>query len=138
MRNIKAFARITLILYLAAIVVSVGAVYSINMIYNQPQPFVHMTYNSVSQSGEGYVNDTFSFPIEITSVYCTLSSGEKMVFSNPSNNIVEPNSNTFIVVGVSSGANRLATGCADWKVSYTNAQGISTNMSNTVQIQQTD
>jgi hypothetical protein len=136
MENSKAVAHITLILYVAAILVCIGAVYSLNIIYNQPQPLVQMTYNSVAQAGEGYINDTFSFPIAITSIYCTLPSGKRMVFSNPSNNIVEPNSNTYIVVGISSSSDPLSKNCTDWKVSYTNAQGIPVNNSNGIQITQ--
>lgn len=136
MKNINAFAHVTMLFYIAAILVSAGAVYSINYAYNPPQPFVHLTYNSIAQAGEGYVNDTLPYPIEITSIYCTQPNGEKLEFSDSSNNIVQPGSNTYIVVGVSSTITKLPLNCTDWKVAYLNAQGIPSVTPNGVQVHQ--
>jgi hypothetical protein len=136
MKNIKGIARITLILYVAAILVSAVAVYGLDYAYNPPQPDFHMSYNAISQVGQGYVNDTFSYPIEITSIYCTQPNGERVEFPDSSNNIVQPNSNTYIVIGVSAATDKLPINCADWKLTYLDAQGIPSNTNNGIVVQQ--
>ena len=103
--------------YIAAIVVCIIAAYYIIQIENQPQPLVYMVYNSFSQFGMGFINNTLPYPIEVTSIYCTVPNGNRQTFGTPNNNILMPNSNTAIEVGTLANS-VLAANCTNWKVSY--------------------
>jgi hypothetical protein len=77
-----------------------------------------MAYNSVSQVGIGYVNNTLPYPIGITTIYCTIPNGNRQTFGAPNNNTLMPGSNTLIKIGISGNA-LLAPNCTGWMVSYT-------------------
>ncbi len=103
--------------YMAAIIICLFAVYFVYQAMDQPQPLVYMAYNSISQAGAGYINNTLLYPIEITSIYCTIPDGTRQTFGTPNNNILVPGSNTVIEVGISGNA-ALLSNCTGWKVSY--------------------
>ena len=102
--------------YIAAVVISVVALYFINAAVNQPQPAVSMTYNAAAHFGKGYVDNNLAYPIEIVSVFCT-SDGNRETFGTPNNNILMPGTNTLIEIGAS-GNKTLPSNCTDWGVSY--------------------
>ena len=118
MRTVKGFAHTTIIFYIIAIAVCASAVYYLNTVYNTPQPYVYVSYNTLAQGGIGYVNNTLSFPIEVTSIYCTIPSGIKEIFGNPNNNILVPGSNTQIMIGINNELVKLPANCTNWKVDY--------------------
>ncbi len=107
----------TVFFYFVAVVVSIAAVYLLNAIYNPPQPLLHINYSYKAQAATGYINDTLGFPINVTSTYCTMPSGSKMVFRMPFTASLVPGSNTFVTLGTSNGIN-LSTSCGNWKVTY--------------------
>jgi hypothetical protein len=114
------FSHTTAIFYITALIVCIVAVYYINTIYNAPQPYVNVTYNysATAQYGIGYINNTLPYPIEITSIYCTLPNGTREVFGNPNNNILVRGSNTVIDIQVNNLNVPLHKNCTKWKVGF--------------------
>ncbi len=104
--------------YLLAIIICLAAVYYIYQAEVQPQPQVNIAYNSVTQIGIGYVNNTLGYPIEITSIYCTIPNGNRQTFGTPNNNTLMPGTNTVLEIGITHNT-MLALNCTDWSVSYT-------------------
>ncbi len=120
MDQLKGFAHTTALFYVAAVIICIAAVYYLSTAYaQQPQPHFYLVYNSMEQGGMGYVNNTFAYPIEITSIYCTMPSGKKDIFGTPNNNILAPGSNTEIMIGAYNRTDQPPTNCTVWKVTYT-------------------
>ena len=135
----NANASTTALFYALAIVISIAAVAYVDSAYNPPQPSVQIHFNYTAQVGKGYINNTLPYAIQITDIYCTTPNGNKNVFGSPNNNTLNPGSNTFIIIDTSNKAIILPTDCADWKVSYTKTNSLSSNTSNnpfTVSIKQ--
>lgn len=107
----------TAFFYLAAIIVSIIAIYYIYQVEYQPQPYVSMTYNSSLQFGMGYVNNTLPYPIRIETIYCTAPGGQKEAFGDPNNNTLASGSNTTIEVGTAMNIT-IPDGCSDWGITY--------------------
>ncbi len=123
----KTFTFTTKLFYIIAIVVSLVAIYYINSVYNMPQPYVYMSYNSVGQYGSGFVNNTLSYPIQIKTIYCSTPNGQKQEFGTPNNNTLNPGTNTVIVIGITNKSHALSSNCSDWKVDYVKTTYISAN-----------
>ncbi len=106
-----------LLTYLLAIVLALVVVYYIQSLYNEPQPHVSMAYNSVSHIGYGYINNTLSYAISISEIYCRTPSNERYDFATRNNDTLQPGSNTFIEVA-SNSTNLLPANCTNWGVHY--------------------
>jgi hypothetical protein len=114
----KALAQITVLFYIAAIVVAGTSVYYINIVYNPPQPTVSVTYNALASAGSGFILNTLPFPIQITTIYCTIPKGEKLVFGSPNNNTLASGSKTIIEIATNNRTTGLPANCGDLKVGY--------------------
>ena len=124
----KGVGRTTFIFYLIAIAVCAFSVYELNLIYNPPQPYVYMNYNTVAQGGIGFVLNTLPFTIHINNIYCQAPNGTRDIFGDPNNNTLQRGSNTPIEIGVNQpGVQRIAPGCSTWKVSYLKVSSLSAN-----------
>ncbi len=108
----------TPVFYAIAIVICIGAYLYLQSVYNPPQPQVVIMYNALAQTGNGFITNTLSFPINITYFYCTVPGGMKYEFKNPPQGTLNPGSKTGVSIVASNVSIRLPADCGDWKVYY--------------------